>query len=64
MAEYLPFDELCLVFRVPADLDEDACDAIRRTLESRQFRASLRRAILRVVRQHPDLSPVRVRISG
>jgi hypothetical protein len=64
MPKYVPFDELRLVFRVPGDLDEAACDAIRRALESRQFRTSLRRTILRIVRQHPELGPVRFRVSG
>jgi hypothetical protein len=64
MDEYVPFGEFRLVFLVPADLDRAACEAVRRTLEGRPFRAELRRAVLRVVRRHPELTPARVRLSG
>jgi hypothetical protein len=64
MAEYVLFDEFHLIVRVPADLDEAACDVIRRVLEGRPFRADVRRALLRIVRQYPELAPVRVRITG
>jgi hypothetical protein len=40
MSDYVLFDELQLIFRVPKDLDDAACDAIRRILESRPFRSS------------------------
>lgn len=63
MSEHILFDEYHLHFRVPKDLDEAACDAIRRILQSRSFRAALRRAVRKLVRQYPDLDPVRVRIS-
>ena len=64
MSAYVSFDEFRLSVRVPADLKESACAAIQRTLESRPFRTGLRRAIRQVVRQYPDLDPIRVRISG
>jgi hypothetical protein len=63
MSEYVLFDELHLTLRVPADLEESACQAIQRILESRFFQTALRRAVRQVVRQYPDLEPIRVRIS-
>jgi hypothetical protein len=64
MAKQVQFDELRLVLLVPADLEEAACEAIRRTLESKPFRDLLRRAIRQVFQRYPELAPVRVRISG
>ena len=63
MADYVLFDEHHVSIRVPKDLDDAACDAIRRILESRQFRIALRRAVHEWVRQYPELAPVRIRIS-
>jgi hypothetical protein len=57
------FDEFHLLFRVPKDLDDPAGEAIRRILQSRSFRAALRRAVRQLLRQYPDLDPVGVRIS-
>jgi hypothetical protein len=62
MSEHFLFDEFHLLFRVPKALDDAACDAIRRILQSRPFRAALRRAVRQVVRQYLDLDPIRVRI--
>jgi hypothetical protein len=64
MGVFVTFDEFRLSIRMPADLDDAACDAIRRILESRQFRTSLRRAIRDIVRQYAELAPVRARITG
>jgi hypothetical protein len=64
MDEYVPFDELRLVLLVPAGLDEAACEAVRRVLESRPFRSELRRTVLRLVRRHPELAQVRVQLTG
>ena len=63
MSNHIVFDEFHLNFRVPRDLDDAACDAIRRVLQSRTFRSALRRAARQIVRQYPDLHPVRIRIS-
>jgi hypothetical protein len=63
MADFVLFDELHLSIRVPTDLDDAACDAIRRILESRQFRSALRRAVDECIRHYPELAPVRIRIS-
>jgi len=56
MGEYVTFDEFHLSVRVPTDLEDAACDAIRRILESPQFRAALRRAVRQVVRPYPELA--------
>jgi hypothetical protein len=63
MNKYILFDELHVTVRVPADLEESGSEAIQRTLESRPFQTALRRAVRQVVRQYPDLEPIRVRIS-
>jgi hypothetical protein len=63
MGDYVLLDELHLSIRVSTDLDDAACDAIRRILESRQFRSALRRAVRKVIRQYPELAPVQIRIS-
>ncbi len=63
MGDYVLLDESHLSFRIPKDLDDAAYDAIRRILESRQFRSALRRIVREIVRQYPELTPVRVRIS-
>ena len=64
MSEHVLFDEIRLLLRVPANLDEAACNAIRQVLQGRPFRAGLRRAIRQFLRRHPELTAVRVRISG
>ena len=63
MSDHVLFDQFQLSFRVPTDLDDAACEAIRRILQSRPFRSALRRAVHQTIRQYPDLNPVRVRIS-
>jgi hypothetical protein len=63
MADYVLFDEHHVTSHVLAGLDAVACDAIRRILESRQFRTALRRAIRRIVRHYPELARVRIRIT-
>ncbi|MHB1424093.1 MAG: hypothetical protein ACYC3I_13025 [Gemmataceae bacterium] len=63
MNKYVLFDEIHLTVRVPADLEESTCEAVQRILEGRSFQTALHRAVRRVVRQYPDLDPVRVRIS-
>jgi len=64
MSDHVMLDEFHLSFRVPKDLDDAACDAIRRVLQSRTFRSALRRAVRQSLRQYPDLHPVRVRVSA
>jgi len=57
------FDELHLTIRVSADLEKSTSEAIQRILEGRSFQTALRRAVRQVIRQYPDLEPIRVRIS-
>jgi hypothetical protein len=64
MSDHVLFDEFQLSFLVPTDLDDAACDAIRRILESRPFRSALRRAVRQVIRPYLDLDSIRVRISS
>lgn len=63
MSAYVLFDEIHVTIRLPADLEESACIAIQRILDGRPFETALRRAVRQVVRQYPDLEPIRVRIS-
>jgi hypothetical protein len=57
------FDEFHLIVLTPSDLEDAACETLRRILESQQFHSDLRRAVRQVIRHYPDLSPVRIRIS-
>jgi hypothetical protein len=63
MADYVLFDEHHVNIRVPTGLDDVACNAIRRILDSRRFLTALRRAIRQIVRLYPELAPLRIRIS-
>lgn len=64
MDQHVLFDELHLTILVPTGLDDSACDAIRRILDSRTFRTELRRVVRQLFRQYPDLDVVRLRISS
>jgi hypothetical protein len=63
VSAYLLYDEFHLTVLVPADLEESACEAIHRILESRPFYTALDGAVRQLVRQYPDLDPIRLRIS-
>ncbi len=63
MGKHVLFDEVHLTLLVPTDLDDAACDAIRRILDSRPFRTELRQAIRQLFRHYPDLAVVRLQIS-
>ena len=63
MSQYVTFDEFHLILHVPADLEDSACEVIRRILATRQFQTDLRHAVRQAFRQYPDLIPVLVRIS-
>lgn len=64
MGDYILLDEFQLSIRVPTNLDDAACDAIQRILESRRFRTELRGTIRELVRRYPALDPVQVHISA
>ena len=63
MGDYLRLDHCHLSFHIPNDLDDAACDSIKRIRESRRFRSALRRAIRKFVRKYPELDPIQRRIS-
>ena len=64
MSDYVLFDEFHLTILAPKDLEDSACTAIQRTLEGQSFHSALRRAVRQVLRQYPDLDPIRIRLSG
>jgi hypothetical protein len=64
MSDFVPFDEFHLTILAPKDLEDAACAAIQQTLEGQPFRSALRRAVRQILRQYPDLDPIRIRISG
>ena len=63
MGDYVLLDESHLSFRIPNDLDDASCDAIRRILENRPFRSALRRTVLQLDRECMELAPIRIRIA-
>ena len=63
MGDYVLLDEFHLSIYIPTDLDDVACDAIRRILEGRQFQTALRRTVLQLVREYMELAPIRIRIA-
>jgi hypothetical protein len=64
MSNYLLFDEFRLTVLVPKNLEDAACVAIQQTLEGQSFRSALRQAVRQLIRQYPDLNPIRIRLSG
>jgi len=63
MSDSVLLDEYHLSIPVPTALDDIACDAIKRTLEGRRFRAELRRTVGEQVHPYLELALVMVRIS-
>jgi len=63
MSAYVIFEEFHLTVRVSSDLEQSASEAIQRMLDGRPFQTALRRVVRRVIRQYPNLEPIRVRIS-
>ena len=56
-------DEFHVTVRAPSGLREVEYAAIRRALNDVQFQAGLRRAVRDVLKHHPALFKVRVRVS-
>jgi hypothetical protein len=56
-------EELDLSILVSKDVRDETANAIRKTLDSTEFRAKLRRAILDCFREFPSLAETRIRIS-
>ena len=63
MPKRVLIEEFHVSVYVPSSLPDAQCTAIRRTLDSKRFRADLKRAVQGVVRQHPSLGRVHVRIT-
>ena len=56
-------EELDLSVLVSKDVRDETANAIRKTLDSVEFRTKLRRAILNCFREFPSLAETRIRIS-
>jgi hypothetical protein len=63
MARFILVEEIHLSIYVPHGLPAAEDQAIRATLIDTRFHAELRRAIRKVVRHHPALRVVRVKLS-
>jgi hypothetical protein len=63
VAKQMVMDEFHLTLFVPRGLSTAEYDAIRQTLDDPHFHAELRRAIRQVIRRHPALSKIKVRLS-
>lgn len=56
-------DEFVLTLRIPRDLPDAACAAIRAVTDRPAFLRHVRRAVRRACRSWPALAAVRVRVS-
>jgi len=56
-------EEFHLTIFVPSGLASPVYDAIRQTLVSPLFRTRLRRAVQNAFGRHPELTPVKVKLS-
>jgi hypothetical protein len=63
LAELVFIEEVHLDFLVPRGLPDAAARAVRRALGAAAFRAALLRGARELVRRHPALRPVRLRLS-
>lgn len=63
MPRMILFDEFHVGVYAPRGLEEPACAAIERILNSRRFQRDLDRALRAVLRRHPALRKVRLRLS-
>lgn len=63
MPKRVLIEEFHVSVYVSSTLPDAQSTAIRRTLNSKRFCAGLKRTVRGVVRQHPSLSRVHVRIS-
>ena len=63
MPDHVLLEEFHLTLKVPASMPDAVREAIRRTVNGRDFRASLRRAIVDLLRTTPILERVRVTLS-
>ena len=63
MPRSIVLEEIHLTVVVPASLPTAVCNSACRTLRSRRLLASLRHAIVAVLRRHPSLTRVRFTIT-
>jgi hypothetical protein len=63
MPRTILLDELHLTVLVPQELSESTIRIIRGRLQSLRFNTRIRQAIRSVIRHHPELRKVRVRVS-
>lgn len=57
-------DRYELTFLVPRDLPDSQARRAARLIDTPRFRRELTRAVRAVIRRHPELAAVRVRVSG
>jgi hypothetical protein len=63
MPKTVLLDEWRITFRIPENLPNPEVRAVRRVLNSKEFTAAVRRAVLAVMKRSPVMTPVRVTIS-
>jgi hypothetical protein len=63
MAKHVTIDEIHLTLRIRSDTPEDEAEVVRKALASDDFMDSLRRAVRAVLRNVPELSPVRASLT-
>ncbi len=63
MAKHIVMEEFHVTVSGPDGLPEHEYDAMRQTLDDPQFHAALRRAARAVVRRHPPLAKVTVKVT-
>jgi hypothetical protein len=63
VAKHILVEGFHVTFYAPRGLPAQEYDAMRQTLDDPLFHTLLRRAVRRLVRRHPALSKVRVRLS-
>jgi len=63
MPRLIVMDELHVTLLAPRRLSVPEQDAVTRALNDPSFTAGLRRAVRRLMRRRPELSPVRVRVT-
>ena len=64
MADPILIDELHVSIMAPRGLQPEEYDAISRIVGRAAFRVEVRRAVLAVVRRHPDLRQARVVVTA
>jgi hypothetical protein len=63
MPRYILLDELHVTVSVPQELSESTISIIRGRLKSLSFNTRIRQTIRSVIRHHPELRKVRVRVT-